>query len=163
MHQLVPRAEVSPHTNNPAYDCFAEIVLPIVWLSERQLMEWYCPLNAFKASIISDSNMWHPPSVRQSSWEYSNVDPEYGELWSGFAEAQGAQAVEALKCYRGWNQVETLVDVGGYKGAILSAIVAAHRHIRGINFDLPHVVAEAPNAPGKLSLINAHVATYSEK
>lgn len=76
------------------------------------------------------------------------MDPEYGELWSMADKVQGAQKIEALKRYPGWKEVQTLVDVGGYKGTTVAAIVAAHPHIRGINFDLPHVVADAQILPG---------------
>jgi hypothetical protein len=86
--------------------------------------------------------------LEQSSWEYSDVDPKYGELWSAFDVVQGAQKIEALMCYDGFKDVQTLVDVGGNKGGTVAAIVAAHPHIRGINFDLPHIVAGAPKVPG---------------
>jgi len=77
------------------------------------------------------------------------VDPEYGELWSLAEKVHGAQKIEALKCYGRWKEVETLVDVGGFQGTTVATIVAAHPHIRGINFDLPHAVAAAPSIPGK--------------
>jgi hypothetical protein len=36
-----------------------------------------------------------------------------------------------------------LVDVGGGTGNLLTAILHAHPHLRGILYDLPHVVADA--------------------
>ncbi|KAJ6859348.1 caffeic acid O-methyltransferase family protein [Populus alba x Populus x berolinensis] len=44
----------------------------------------------------------------------------------------------------GSDDVETVVDVGGGTGGHLAEIVKAYPHIKGINFDLPHVVAAAP-------------------
>lgn len=44
----------------------------------------------------------------------------------------------------GSDDVETVVDVGGGTGGNLAEIVKAYPHIKGINFDLPHVVAAAP-------------------
>lgn len=38
----------------------------------------------------------------------------------------------------------TVVDVGGNQGILLAAILRAHQGVRGILFDLPHVVATAP-------------------
>lgn len=84
----------------------------------------------------------------QSSWEYSDIDAEYGELWNATDRIQGAQKIEALKRYDGLKDVETLVFVGGNKGGTVAAIVAAHPQIHRINFDFPHVVAGAPNVPG---------------
>ena len=40
--------------------------------------------------------------------------------------------------------VGSLVDVGGGTGSVLAEIVKSYPHIKGINFDLPHVVAMAP-------------------
>ncbi|KAF2323752.1 hypothetical protein GH714_036830 [Hevea brasiliensis] len=48
----------------------------------------------------------------------------------------------------GFNGVGSLVDVGGGTGAMVSEIVKAHPHVKGINFDLPHVVATAPEYEG---------------
>jgi hypothetical protein len=38
----------------------------------------------------------------------------------------------------------TLVDVGGADGTVLAAILAAHPQLRGVLFDLPHVITAAP-------------------
>ncbi|MFY9930550.1 MAG: methyltransferase [Streptosporangiaceae bacterium] len=38
----------------------------------------------------------------------------------------------------------TIIDVGGADGTMLAAILAAHPHMRGVLFDLPHVIAGAP-------------------
>ena len=41
-------------------------------------------------------------------------------------------------------KLPSLVDVGGGNGSGLAEIVKSYPHIKGINFDLPHVVATAP-------------------
>ncbi|KAI5345943.1 hypothetical protein L3X38_013820 [Prunus dulcis] len=41
-----------------------------------------------------------------------------------------------------------LVDVGGGLGVTLNLITSRYQHIKGINFDLPHVVNHAPSYPG---------------
>ena len=38
----------------------------------------------------------------------------------------------------------TIVDVGGADGTVLAAILVAHPHIRGVLFDLPHIITSAP-------------------
>lgn len=40
------------------------------------------------------------------------------------------------------------MDVGGGHGSVMSAITAKYPHIKGINFDMPHVVQTAPSIPG---------------
>ena len=41
------------------------------------------------------------------------------------------------------NGTHTIVDVGGADGSVLAAILAAHPHLRGVLFDLPHVITAA--------------------
>jgi hypothetical protein len=40
--------------------------------------------------------------------------------------------------------IHTIVDVGGADGTGLAAILAAYPHMRGVLFDLPHVITSAP-------------------
>jgi hypothetical protein len=40
--------------------------------------------------------------------------------------------------------IETIVDVGGADGTVLATILAAHPQLRGVLYDLPHVITSAP-------------------
>jgi O-methyltransferase domain/Dimerisation domain len=42
--------------------------------------------------------------------------------------------------------IDTIVDLGGADGAVLAAILPTHPHMRGVLFDLPHVIDHAPKA-----------------
>ncbi|THU44338.1 hypothetical protein C4D60_Mb02t06360 [Musa balbisiana] len=53
-----------------------------------------------------------------------------------------------LHTYGGFDDVEVLVDVGGGVGTTLGMITASHPRIKGINFDLSHVISEAQPLPG---------------
>jgi O-methyltransferase domain len=55
----------------------------------------------------------------------------------------GAETEAVAKAYD-FSQFETVVDVGGATGNLLAAILSHHRKLRGILFDLPHVVHDAP-------------------
>ncbi|KAG0596422.1 hypothetical protein M758_UG252700 [Ceratodon purpureus] len=57
-----------------------------------------------------------------------------------------------LESYHGFEGVSVLVDVGGGYGASLKAIIARYPHIKGINFDLPQVIAECPALPDDMEL-----------
>jgi O-methyltransferase domain/Dimerisation domain len=57
-------------------------------------------------------------------------------LTSGFKTA----AIAALPL----DGIHTIVDVGGADGTGLATILAAHPHMRGVLFDLPHVITSAP-------------------
>ena len=55
---------------------------------------------------------------------------------------------EIFSTYDGFKDVNTLVDLGGGHGEVISRIVAVYPHIHGINFDLPNVIRTAPILPG---------------
>ncbi|KAK1282944.1 Caffeic acid 3-O-methyltransferase [Acorus calamus] len=55
---------------------------------------------------------------------------------------------QILGTYKGFEGLNTVVDVGGGVGCTLATIVSKHPNIRGINFDLPHVIEAAPPIKG---------------
>ncbi|CAF1840983.1 hypothetical protein Bca4012_030853 [Brassica carinata] len=55
---------------------------------------------------------------------------------------------KVLEVYRGFEDVKTLVDVGGGNGTAISLVISKYRHIKGINLDLACVIDDAPLYPG---------------
>ncbi|MQI32294.1 methyltransferase, partial [Escherichia coli] len=53
-----------------------------------------------------------------------------------------------LECYKGFEDIKRLVDVGGGLGVNINLITSKYPHIQAINFDLPHVIEHAPSYPG---------------
>ncbi|KAF2323750.1 hypothetical protein GH714_036823 [Hevea brasiliensis] len=86
----------------------------------------------------------------QDFFKVAPANPEFSNLFNKAMAGASKIIVEAVKTsYKdGFNGIETLVDVGGGIGAMVSEIVKAHPHIKGVNFDLPFVVAEAPDYVG---------------
>jgi O-methyltransferase/methyltransferase family protein len=95
-------------------------------------------------------------SVRtgKSAWERrygppfsaSGVDPEFSAIFNA-AMAEGAgRAAPALIAAAGFGRFATIADLGGGRGVLLAAILAEHPAARGILFDLPLAVQDAPGA-----------------
>jgi caffeic acid 3-O-methyltransferase len=53
-----------------------------------------------------------------------------------------------LESYKGFKDIKRLVDVGGGLGVNINLITTKYPQIKGINFDLPHVIQSAPSYPG---------------
>ncbi|CAD6210195.1 unnamed protein product [Miscanthus lutarioriparius] len=53
-----------------------------------------------------------------------------------------------LEDYRGFEGVDVLVDVGGGTGSTLRMVTAQYKHLRSVNYDFPHVIAQAPPIQG---------------
>lgn len=77
-------------------------------------------------------------------FDYLAQRPEEARLFSetmiGF---HGAEPPAVAAAYN-FSSLQTIVDVGGATGNLLSAILGRHAGPRGVLFDLPHVVADAP-------------------
>ncbi|XP_020589795.1 caffeic acid 3-O-methyltransferase-like [Phalaenopsis equestris] len=82
-------------------------------------------------------------------FEYMAKNPSFCELFNkGMASSSNMVIEKLVEEYGGLKQVKELVDVGGGDGTLLKMIISKYPHIKGINFDLPHVVSEAPSFPG---------------
>ena len=75
------------------------------------------------------------------------------EAASFFSEAMvgfhGSEPPTVAAAYD-FSDVGTVIDVGGASGNMLAALLSRHAHLRGVLFDLPHVVRDAP------ALLEAH-------
>lgn len=87
----------------------------------------------------------------ETYWEKGSKDPEFNKLVNTSMMALTNTVMDAiLRGYKeGFSELKgTLVDVGGGTGLGLAKIVGVHAHIKGVNFDRPHVVATAPQYDG---------------
>ncbi|KAJ0963562.1 hypothetical protein J5N97_028684 [Dioscorea zingiberensis] len=85
------------------------------------------------------------------AYEYYGKDPESNALMQRAMWGVSVPFMESfLDGYEGgFDGVETLVDVGGSSGACLKMIMDRFPSVRlGVNFDLPEVVAKAPDFQG---------------
>lgn len=83
-------------------------------------------------------------------FEFASQNPEFNSMFnSGMASTSRVTIHAILEGYKdGFGCIGSVVDVGGGTGNLVSEIVKSHPHIKGINFDLPHVVATAPEYNG---------------
>ncbi|KAL3651249.1 Caffeic acid 3-O-methyltransferase [Castilleja foliolosa] len=83
------------------------------------------------------------------AFEYPATDPRFNEVFNrGMSETSTIVMKKIVEKYKGFDGLKTLVDVGGGIGTSLKMILAKYPSIKGINFDLPHVIQDAPSYPG---------------
>ncbi|HVX83440.1 MAG TPA: methyltransferase [Phycisphaerae bacterium] len=70
--------------------------------------------------------------------------PEEASLFSQTMIGVHGAEPDAVAASYDFSPFNTLIDVGGATGNLLAAILARHPQPRGILFDLPHVVRDAP-------------------
>ncbi|XP_060211431.1 (R,S)-reticuline 7-O-methyltransferase-like [Lycium barbarum] len=83
-------------------------------------------------------------------FEMASKDDELNENFNNGMNSVTKIIVQAIiKEYKnGFDSITSLVDVGGGTGAAMFEIVKAYPHIKGINYDLPHVVSTAKKYDG---------------
>ncbi|ESQ43071.1 hypothetical protein EUTSA_v10013896mg [Eutrema salsugineum] len=84
-----------------------------------------------------------------SCFEYLETDTRFSKVFNnGMANLSSITMKKILETYKGFEGLTSLVDVGGGIGATLNMIVSKYPNIKGINFDQPHVIEDAPPYPG---------------
>jgi hypothetical protein len=76
-------------------------------------------------------------------FEYFVQNPELSEIFNNAMTAFSESVVPAVLQAYDFSGIDVLVDVGGGHGALLTAILREYPHMRGVLFDVPHVVAGA--------------------
>ncbi|KAI4346255.1 hypothetical protein L6164_013322 [Bauhinia variegata] len=78
------------------------------------------------------------------AFEYPGLDSRFNQVFNAAMINQSTLVVKKiLETYKGFEEIKTLVDVGGGLGVNLNLITSKYPHIHAINFDLPHVMDHA--------------------
>ncbi|KAK9201089.1 hypothetical protein WN944_016290 [Citrus x changshan-huyou] len=84
-----------------------------------------------------------------SIYDYMGVDSRFNDVFnSGMLGHTCVVMEKVLESYKGFEHVKKLVDVGGGLGATLNMIISKYPRIKGINYDLPYVIKNAPSYLG---------------
>lgn len=81
-----------------------------------------------------------------SNFEYWEHNPEAGAIHDASFTAMAQFTIAPLLAAYDYARFGTIADIGGSEGPLLAAILAANPSVRGILFDLPHVVVRAAPA-----------------
>ncbi|CAA7048915.1 unnamed protein product [Microthlaspi erraticum] len=112
---------------------------------DRVLMEsWYHLKDAvLEGGIPFDKGYGMPTFV------YHGKDQRFATVFNnGMSNHSTIVMKKILEVYKGFEGLSSVVDVGGGIGALLHMIVSQYPNITGINFDLSHVIENAPPLTG---------------
>uniref|UniRef100_A0A3Q7H4X1 O-methyltransferase C-terminal domain-containing protein n=1 Tax=Solanum lycopersicum TaxID=4081 RepID=A0A3Q7H4X1_SOLLC len=83
------------------------------------------------------------------AFEYHGKDSRMNGLFNKAMQNVTCIAMKKIvECYNGFEGVKETIDVGGGLGISLASIISKYPNIKGINFDLPHVIKDAPTYEG---------------
>ncbi|KAE8734767.1 Caffeic acid 3-O-methyltransferase [Hibiscus syriacus] len=86
-----------------------------------------------------------------NAFEYPAKDPRFNQVFNTAMKNNTTLVMKnILNVYKGFadHLDQVIVDVGGGLGVALSFITSKYPSIKGINYDLPHVIQHAPPIPG---------------
>jgi O-methyltransferase domain/Dimerisation domain len=76
-------------------------------------------------------------------WEFFKRNPDNAQTFNDAMSGMTAQANEALLDAYDFAGIDTLVDIGGGHGGLITSILKRHPKMRGILFDSPQVIGGA--------------------
>jgi O-methyltransferase/methyltransferase family protein len=97
------------------------------------------------ADSVRTGNAVVPALRGKESFDYFAEQPELAELFNQTMTSVSAMTDATVVAGYDFSAYPTIVDVGGGHGPLLAAILAAAPGSRGVLYDLPRVVANAPN------------------
>ncbi|XP_027937951.1 isoliquiritigenin 2'-O-methyltransferase-like [Vigna unguiculata] len=84
-----------------------------------------------------------------TTYQYMEKDPKMNQMFiRAMADLCATDMIRVLEMYTGFEGISRLVDVGGGNGQNLKMIISKYPSIKGINFDLPQVIENAPLLSG---------------
>ena len=98
-------------------------------------------------------NMLHSVRTGQPAWgyvhgtevfEYFQQNPEHGEIFNRAMTSFSRTVVPAIVEAYDFSGINTLCDIAGGHGLLLAGVLKANPSLRGILFDLPHVLEGSP-------------------
>lgn len=107
-------------------------------LGQEHFVAWGNLLHSVKTGEIAFDDHF-----KQNVWEYYAQNPEdaqtFNQAMRGMTQAANQMILDAYD----FSEVGSIVDIGGGTGSLLGAVLGAYPSMRGVLFDLPHVIAEA--------------------
>tara|TARA_R100001509_G_scaffold8272_2_gene4693 strand:+ start:140 stop:793 length:654 start_codon:yes stop_codon:yes gene_type:complete len=80
----------------------------------------------------------------ENAWQHMQSNPETYSIFNEAMRDLSTSISPAVAVALDWSQYPMIADIGGGIGSQLVSILEAHPSCRGILFDQPNVVAEAP-------------------
>ncbi|XP_038902989.1 caffeic acid 3-O-methyltransferase-like [Benincasa hispida] len=102
-----------------------------------------------KNAVIEGGRAFNRAYGGVHAFEYLGLDPRFNQVFNTAMINHTTMPIKNIvQSYKGFTNIKQLVDVGGGLGVTLHVITSTYPSIKGINFDLPHVIRDAPSYPG---------------
>ncbi|KAB2620557.1 caffeic acid 3-O-methyltransferase-like [Pyrus ussuriensis x Pyrus communis] len=99
--------------------------------------------------VVLEGGIAFNKAYGMTTFEYHGTDPRFNKVFNrAMADHSSIAMKKILETYKGFEGLTSVIDVGGGIDSVIHMIVSKYPSIKGINFDLPHVIKDAPQYPG---------------
>ena len=142
--------QVSPRVfgNTPASECLRRNVAGSNWAWIRFTLCSGAPVfEGWRGLMLALKNgrTGFEQVTGQNAWQHMQSNPDTHTLFNEAMRDLSASIGPAVAASFDWGRFRVICDIGGGIGSQLTSILDAHPSCRGILFDQPAVVAEAPD------------------
>ncbi|CAK8539025.1 unnamed protein product [Lathyrus sativus] len=144
LYGLHPLAKYFVKNNNEDEDG-ASMISFFLMQHDKALQDvWYHLTDSIKEGGLPFNN-----AFGMNTFEFQGINPRFNKLYNNaMSDISCIRMKKILATYSGFEGLGSIVDVGGGIGTVANMIVSKYPNIKVINFDLPHVINEAPSYPG---------------
>ena len=143
-------SQTSPHvfSNTPASECLRRNVAGSNWAWIRFTLCAGAPVFEGWRGLMPSLQNGSPgfdQMTGQNAWEHMQSNPQTQTIFNQAMRDLSASISPAVARSFDWSRFPVVADIGGGIGSQLSSVLDAHPSCRGILFDQPAVIAEAPD------------------
>ena len=134
--------------NTPASECLRRNLAGSNWAWIRFTLSAGAPVFEGWRGLMHSLENGRPAFDQvtgQNAWEHMRSNPHMRTIFNEAMRDLSASISPAVAASYDWSRFPVIADIGGGIGSQLSSILHAHPSCRGILFDQPEVVAEAPD------------------
>ncbi|KAL6583844.1 hypothetical protein OROMI_003133 [Orobanche minor] len=129
--------------------------------SSVMLASW----QSLSSRVLVNGNPSFVEAHGEDFWRYAAENPHHSNLFNDAMACDAKVVVRAIVegCGEVFEGISSLVDVGGGNGTTMDIITKACPWIRGINFDLPHVIDMVPKCDNGVEHVGGDMFTSVPK
>ncbi|KAF6137640.1 hypothetical protein GIB67_030532 [Kingdonia uniflora] len=121
-------------------------IAPFMLLNQDKVVmeSWY-----YLKDAVLDGGIPFYKAHGMGAHDYTRTDSRFNMFFNKVMSDHSMILIKKiLETYKGFEGSETIVDVAGGTGTTLKMIISKYPTIKGVNFDLPHVIKDAPSYTG---------------
>ncbi|ESW35834.1 hypothetical protein PHAVU_001G268700 [Phaseolus vulgaris] len=108
------------------------------------------PWHSLSARVMANGRPSFQNTHGEDVWRFAAANLDHSNLINEGMACDTKLVIPVIirSCSEAFDGVESVVDVGGGNGSAMRILLEALPSIRAMNFDLPHVIAQAPPCDG---------------